>query len=163
MAFEDLAELLDPDLHLPIKGKVYRVPAVDADTGVRFQALMAVGLAANGGTDVTDRDKELLNDGQEIDLYRDALGPAYDEMVADGVEWEFIKHAGLTAFFNVTADRKTAEQFWASGEAPAPNRQQRRAASRKAGSVGANKTRRRASTAGTTSPRKPRPKPKAAP
>lgn len=132
MGFRDLAEVLDPDLALPIGGKTYRVPPVDAETGLRLQRLAEhaakVAKAAESGDDA---DTVALGDDDEVDLYRQALGSAYDEMVADGVSFAALKVAGITAWLYAAVDAATAEGYWnAAGdpEALAGNRDNRRAA-----------------------------------
>ncbi|GGO54103.1 hypothetical protein GCM10012286_63080 [Streptomyces lasiicapitis] len=84
MAFEALDELLDETLVLPIGGRRYTIPAPSAETGLRVQTIVqAAAVAASGG----QVDEQALGDAAEGDLYRDLLGDAYDEMLADGVTW----------------------------------------------------------------------------
>lgn len=135
MAFQDLSDLLDPTLDLPIQGKVYRVPPVDAETGLRFQRMhdwaLGVSAATQADTAVPAPDTELLDDAAELDLTRASLGSAYEEMFADGVPYEYIRIAGLTSFINVVQGRDAAEKFWKAGGRPEPsagNRAARRAA-----------------------------------
>ncbi|MBK6015624.1 hypothetical protein [Streptomyces sp. MBT53] len=148
MAFQELGNLLDDSLVLPIKGKTYRIPAPSAATGLRVQAIMqAAATAADGG----QADKEVLADAAERDMYADVLGTAHAEMVADGVEWPMLKHAAVTAMVWIIQSKDRAEAYWNTGGDPsqlAPNRQQRRSTS-----GAANKTRSRGSTSGT----RPRP------
>src|SRR4051812_17989649 len=103
MPFRDLSELLDAGLLLPINGKTYVVPPVDAETGLRLQRLAeiaaTVAQAAESGEQL---DAVALDDAGEVDLYRDALGTAYDEMVADRVSWPALKLAGVTAWLDAT-------------------------------------------------------------
>lgn len=143
MAFEALDELLDETLVLPIKGRRYTILAPSADTGLRVQTIVqAAAVAASGG----QVDEEALGDAAEGDLYRDLLGPAYDEMLADGVSWPALKHAARTAIAWVVQDKASAERVWSSGGDPsrlAPNRQARR-------SGGANSTKNPGSTSGTS-------------
>ncbi|KUF19590.1 DUF7426 family protein [Streptomyces silvensis] len=144
MAFEALDELLDETLTLPIGGRRYTIPAPSADTGLRVQTIVqAAAVAASGG----QVDEQALGDAAEGDLYRDLLGPAYDEMLANGVTWPALKHAARTAIAWVVQDKAAAERVWSSGGDPsrlAPNRQERRR------SGGANTTRSAASTSGTS-------------
>jgi hypothetical protein len=97
-----------------------------------------------------DRLDELeLDDADEIDLYKRLLGPAYDEMLADGLPWAIVKHAGVTAFMWVAYDRDSAEKYWesAAGEARRPEPQDRKAPA-------AKKSARQGSRGGSTAPRK---------
>ncbi|WP_424183855.1 DUF7426 family protein [Actinokineospora sp. G85] len=150
MPFRDLGELLDAGLKLPIRGKVYTVPPVDAETGLRLQRLAEIAaqvadVAENGGS----LDGVVLDDAAEVDLYRDALGAAYDEMLADRVPWPALKLAGVTAWLDAAVSREAAEAYWnaaGSPEASAGNRATRRTAARS--------TRQPASASGTTRTRK---------
>jgi len=150
----DLAEFFDPTLRLPIRGKVYVVESPDAKTGIHVQRLMTTGVLASSGAEVSqDRLDELeLDDADEIDLYKRLLGPAYDEMLADGLPWAIVKHAGVTAFMWVAYDRDSAERFWesAAGEAKRPEPQDRKAPAVKK----AAKSGRQGSRGGSTAQRK---------
>ncbi|GAA2772772.1 DUF7426 family protein [Saccharopolyspora taberi] len=135
MALRDLDEFLDPTLSLPIRGKVYTVDPPDAATGLRLQRLSdwMIGTAAAVETEVDAPapTAELVDDAAELDMYRAALGGAYDDMVADGLPWPTLKVAGMTAFLHWTVDPETAEAYWSAGgrpERPAGNRAQRRTA-----------------------------------
>lgn len=143
-------------LDLPIDGKTYRISEPNAETGLRLQAVVSLGVSAAAKRDPRATDLALLNDDQEIDLYRDALGTAYDEMRADGLDWPRFRLAGMTAVLYWGASEDAAQAFWeAKGKAEAPaNREERRTASKGSRSTAAaSKTRRRASSSGTTSRR----------
>ncbi|MEV5537458.1 hypothetical protein AB0L13_11410 [Saccharopolyspora shandongensis] len=132
MALRDLSEVLDPELLLPIKGKIYRVPPVDAETGLRLQRLAEHAAKLAHAVEAGDEpDTEALGDDNELDLYRDALGSAYGEMLADRVPFAWLKIAGITAWLHAAVGAERAEAYWnAAGnpEAFAGNREQRRAA-----------------------------------
>ncbi|MEV0445965.1 hypothetical protein AB0I84_31500 [Streptomyces spectabilis] len=153
MAFEALDELLDETLVLPIGGRHYTIPAPSAEIGLRVQAIVqAAAVAASGG----DINTTVLGDADEVDLYRDVLGTAYEQMLADGITWPALKAAARTAVVWIVQDKATAERVWAAGGDPSrltpPNRQQRR-------SDGANTTPHQGSTSGTsTRPARPRAK-----
>lgn len=163
MAFKDLDELLDDRLPLLVKGKTYQIPATDAETGLWCQRLLAIGEQIARGVDKVPRLRGLtpaladvvdgvVDDETEVDLERRLLGPALDEMRADGVSWERIKFCSQTAMFWNGLSRAAAEAFWNSGgdpKASAPNR----ASKRSTATAGAPTTRKRASTSGTRSPR----------
>ncbi|HET6915576.1 MAG TPA: hypothetical protein VFH56_05745 [Acidimicrobiales bacterium] len=126
----DLDEFFNPTLRLPIHGKVYVVASPDAKTGLRVQRLMSVGAYAAAGGEVTDDDLDSLefDDDEERDLYLRILGPAYDEMVADGLPWEIVQHAGQTALTWVAFGRDAADRIWESvGEPQRPEPQDRKA------------------------------------
>lgn len=146
MAFRDLSEVLDAGLSLPIGGKTYLVPPVDAETGLRLQRLAELAAQAAKAVQTGEGLEEIVvDDDQEVDLYRDALGPAYEQMVADRVPWPALKIAGVTAWLDAAVDRQTAEAYWNAAGDPerlAGNRTTRRAAARS--------TRRPASGNGTT-------------
>ena len=146
MAFHDLSEVLDAGLSLPISGRVYVVPPVDAETGLRLQRLAEVAVqAAKAAESGEPLDGIALDDLGEVDLYRDALGVVYEEMIADRVPWPALKIAGVTAWLDAAVGRETAEAYWHAGGDPerlAGNRATRRA--------GVRSTRRPASASGTT-------------
>jgi hypothetical protein len=153
MAFRDLSEVLNAGLSLPINGTTYLVPPVDAETGLKLQRLAEVASqvaqAAESGEPL---DEVALDDAAEVDLYRDALGSAYDEMIADRVPWPALKVAGVTAWLDAAVSREAAEAYWNAAGDPnqmAGNRETRRAAARS--------TRRPASASGTTRTRKATP------
>lgn len=124
MPLDDLTDLFDPDLVLPIGGKAYRVPPPSAVVGLRLQALQALAVARARGEKLgaADRARLRMDDGAEVDLHRDALGPVYDELLADGVNIEYLRHAGTTAYLRWAVGRDRAEEFWRSraGEASRP-------------------------------------------
>ena len=106
MAFRDLSELLDAGLSLPYKGRTYVIPPVDAETGLRFQRLAEVAVQAAQAAETGDElDAVVLDDAGEVDLYRDALGPAYEEMLADRVPWPMLKTAAVTAWLDAAVSR----------------------------------------------------------
>lgn len=148
MAFRDLSEVLDAGLPLPYKGKTYLVPAVDAETGLRLQRLTEVAAqAAQAAEDGVPLDTVALDDAEEIDLYRDALGTAYDEMLADRVPFDVLKVAAVTVWLNTTVSREAAEAYWNAAGAPDPEALAGNRATRRAG---VRSTRRPGSGSGTT-------------
>ncbi|MCX5362875.1 hypothetical protein OG864_29695 [Streptomyces sp. NBC_00124] len=129
MAFKALGELLDETLTLPVKDKTYTVPPPSAATGLRVQAIMqAAAVAADGGA----VDEAVLKDAAERDMYRDVLGTAHAEMVADNVPWPTLKHCAVTAMVWIVQNKEAAERYWNAGGDPsrlAPNRKARRSSS----------------------------------
>ncbi|MFD4788797.1 hypothetical protein ACFWN1_17390 [Streptomyces sp. NPDC058459] len=165
--FEALDDFLEPYLELPVKGKdgevrVYRIEDPSAEDGIRIERItsLAARLAAGGKTP----DTPVLDDAEELDLYRACLGDAYEDLRRD-LSWSRFKHVSLTAMFWVTTDRDTALQFWRTGQQPGKaNRAARRQASRgSSGSVAASGTPSPASTSGTRAGSKRRSKGKAQP
>lgn len=156
MAFRDLSEVLDAGLSLPYKGKTYTVPAVDAETGLRLQRLAEVAAqvakAAEDGEplDTATLNTVALDDAGEVDLYRDALGTAYAEMLADRVPWPMLKVAGVTAWLDTAVSREAAEAYWNAAGNPDPEALAGNRATRRA----ARSTRRPDSASGTTRTRK---------
>lgn len=149
MGFRDLDEFFRPSLKLPIRGKVYEVQSPDAETGLWAQRLMSSATrAAKDGAELTEEQASslMLDDAQEADLYKRLLGDAFQEMLDDKVNWEQMKHAGMTALIWSAGNTQAAEEFWNNPdgvpEAPAPESNPK---------VSGNSTQRRGSTNGTKS------------
>jgi hypothetical protein len=149
MAFEDLTELVEP-LVLPIRGKMYRLPAVSFEDGLRLKSL----LDGAPDPDLTD-----------ADVNRILLGDVRGQLEADGVPQEWIGRVLLVALADYKSGRFSAEVMWKTGGDPkeiqalteqvAPNRAARRKASKQSPStVAADTTKRPASTSGTKTSRK---------
>jgi hypothetical protein len=123
VAFKDLGDWAElGGLKFPIGGKVYAVPPVSAELGPRLEVVVSVGIDVAKSNELGERNQEVLDDLGERDLYRDVLGPAYGEMVADEVPWPALKHAALTVMMDAVYDRETAEAFWESLGKPEPAR-----------------------------------------
>ncbi|KHJ74653.1 hypothetical protein [Rhodococcus sp. Chr-9] len=104
MALKDLTETgFDPDLHLPIRGKRYTVPAPDYDTAKKMRDMVAT----EGMPPVEQTDEAIA-----------ALGPAFDEMVADGLPWPMILHSGRTAILHFGMSPDWGEIHWAMAHIP---------------------------------------------
>lgn len=150
MGFRDLDEFFRPSLKLPIRGKVYEVHSPDAVTGLWAQRLMssATRAAKDENAELTEEQANslMLDDQEEADLYKRLLGPAFQEMVDDGVNWEMLKHAGMTALIWAAGNTEAAETYWNNPdglpETPTPKPSRR---------VSGSTTRTRASTSGTKS------------
>lgn len=142
--FEDLDEFFDDSLKLPIGGKDYYVPSPPGDIGLQVQRWFDA--LFKDSKNRTDADRQILADAEEKDLYAQVLGPVHAELIADGVTWGKIKHAALTSVFWIASGKHAAAKYWARPGKPetSPN-------STKTSSTGAaRKTRRRASTSGTS-------------
>lgn len=151
MSFRDLDEFFRSELRLPIRGREYVVPSPDAETGLWAQRLMATASKAADGKEVSDEQARSLDlsDDEERGLYGKLLGPAFDEMVADKIPWEHVKHAGMTALIWTAGNTEAAEQFWNSGGVPDPPNPPKP----KGKSSGSGKsTRKQGSTSGTSFP-----------
>lgn len=147
---EQLGSFLDPILSVPFRGKTYKVPAVDAETGLRLQKLISAGIRASIDGEVDPETVELVSDADEKGFYQSVLGPVYDELLTDGASFPALKFIGQTALMWHTQDHKTAAEFWdAEGKAPEANRAQRRTATRTA-TAAATTTKKPASRTGTT-------------
>ncbi len=139
-------------------GRSYRIPSPDAATGIRLTAMvnLGVGLASGGKMDPKDAEKLKLDDDQEKDFLEEVLGSTYAELVADGVSWVRIQRLGRYAllYFTLGPEAAASEAKRTSGEAPAPNRETRRASSRASSGTALSST--RGTTAGTKSRKAPR-------
>ena len=153
--FEALDDFLSDGLDLPVKGadgvvREYHIADPSAEAGIKIERItsLAARLAAGGAAP----EKPVLDDDEELDLYRLCLGDAYDKLRAE-TSWSMFKHVSLTVMFWITTDEPTALEYWRTGEAPgkaARNRAERRATSRGSSAKGAaNGTPSQASTNGT--------------
>lgn len=155
--FEALDELFDDSLELPVKGRdgtvrTYRIPSPSGEDGLRITKLAELAMRAMGGS--TEIDAEALNDAEELDMLSTVLGPAQAEMQADGVDWAWLRHSGLTAVIWITQGPEAAGTYWRAAGDPTrqapPNREARRAAAKSSGSAPASTTKRRVSGSSTT-------------
>ena len=160
--FEALDDFLSDGLTLPVTGKdgvtrEYHIPDPSAEAGIRIERItsFAARLAAGGAVP----DQQVLDDEEELDLYRLCLGDAYDSLRAD-LSWSMFKHVALTCMFWITADEDTALEYWRTGEAPGKagrNRAERRQLQRGSSAKDAGSgTRSPASTSGTKAEPRPR-------
>lgn len=150
---EQLGSFLDPILAVPYRGKTYQVPAVDAETGLRLQKLVSAGVRTALEDKIDPATIELVNDAEELGFYETVLGPVYDELLVDGASSPAVKFIAQTALMWHAQDYAMAAEFWrAEGKVPAPNREQRRTAT-KTRTAAAPTTKRRASRSGTTTPK----------
>lgn len=150
---KQLGSFLDPILAVPYRDKTYQIPAVDAETGLRLQKLVAAGVRTALDGEIDPATIELVNDADEQGFYETILGPVYAELIADGASSPAVKYIGQTALMWHAQDFEMAETFWNSeGKAPAPNRAQRRTGTRTA-TAAATTTRKPSSPNGTTTPK----------
>lgn len=153
--FQDLAELLDPRLPLPIRGKTYFISDPGITVGLRAQATVAIATKVKNGVDVSAEDVAALqlDDAEEIDFTKSMLGETFAEMQADDLPWEYVRHAAKTAFMWLVADRDEAAKVWSNlGKAARPKAPQDRKP-KKASSGG--KTKKATSPSSSTSRRTP--------
>ncbi|HJQ00079.1 MAG TPA: hypothetical protein VJ851_00635 [Jatrophihabitans sp.] len=156
MALSDLREMLDaPVLKLPIGGKTYTVAAADAETWLRLQDIhnRSADLVA-GRPAAASRNADAVTGLTEIDMYRLALGPTFDQLVAAKISGPELKHAGLTAYFWQIGEEKVAELMWESAGKAQPARRRSSRSTTSTSTGAATTTRRRVSGSGTNSRRK---------
>lgn len=103
MAFRELDAHFGNALELPVRGKIYRVEDVDAETGLWAQRLWKSG---------ADLDTE-----EEQAAYQRVLGSTWGDLEADGVGWQWINHVGVTALAWIAGGETLAEAIW---EKPLP-------------------------------------------
>lgn len=150
--FKVLEEFLGDCLELPARCtdgvlRTFVIPSPPAEDGLKIEKIMSEGLrAANGGTPV---DSEVLDDAEELDLYRMALGSAYDDVLKH-LAWPRFRHIAMTAVMWITGGLDIAEQYWNSDGDPKVAQAAQNRAQRRASSAAANTTKRPASTSGTS-------------
>lgn len=116
MALKDLDTFFDPDLHLPILGKSYRIAAPAWEYAKHLRAIVG-----NDGLPPVEQIDEALTvlgahpeTGELDDLPTgEWSGGAFTDMVADGVPWPMILHAGRTAIIHFGFNPDMAEIHWA--------------------------------------------------
>ena len=151
---KELDDFLNPTLLVPARGKEYRIAAVDAETGLRLQRMLATGVKAYAGQDLTEKDLELVSDEDEEGFFETVLGDTYHELMADKIPYPGLKAMASLAMIWTTQGFDAAQQYFlAGGKAPAPNREARRTATQTR-TAGASTTRKRASASGTSTPPK---------
>lgn len=143
----DLFSFLDDDaltIPRPIpskrhpEGKVYTIPAPDAETGMRLTALADVAAKQERGLKITEADaaKLVMNDDEEREFAVQVMGDTYHEMVADGVSWPRIQKIVQYAYIYFAmgqdvAEKAAREGILNGGKARIPtNRAARRAQAR---------------------------------
>ncbi|MEU6858825.1 hypothetical protein AB0B28_08130 [Glycomyces sp. NPDC046736] len=170
----ELDALLDEDLTISLRstahpeGRDYVREAPSMDDVLWLKGEMRVGQAIAEGRRDPDDDGE-LNDEEEHAFMRRVMGPAYDEMLTDGVRAPALQRALQATITWMLADADDAADVW-SGKAQAEareNRAERRAkaktkksTSRGSGSKkktggGAGGASRRGSTSSTKNPSQP--------
>lgn len=118
---KQLGSFLDPILAIPYRGKTYEVQAVNAETGLRLQKLVAAGVRTALDGEIDPVTIELVNDADEQGFYETILGPVYDQLIEDKVSSPALKFIGQTALMWHAQDFEMAETFWrAEGKAPTP-------------------------------------------
>ncbi|MFB8763843.1 DUF7426 family protein [Nocardiopsis alba] len=159
MAYKELEDFLDSDLTLPIRGKKYTCPDPGWENVLWLEQRMKTVMKAAQGADLSNDDREVLNDADTDELFATALGDAYETMLDDGLPAAYIRHAGLTAVMHWSVGEEQARAFWESGGDPerlaaSGNRAHRRAAQstqRQESRSGTNRRRRRGRPSGKSS------------
>jgi len=142
-AYEEFAE--EP-LAFPIGGKVYTVPPLGFEDGIRLQRVLA-------GDDTS------LNGLPVEEGWKLVLGTAWDEMVTDKVPMEALSRAGLAGVADFQYGRKMAETVWEADVSPealaaavAANQNSSPGTRPSHSTALGNRTQRRAASKRTTSP-----------
>ena len=95
----DLAELMDPELVLPIGGREFRV-SCSARQGLHLVQLL--------------NEKPRLSDEQERDEIVFALGDTYEQMTEAGVSWPKIAVAGRVVMAHYGLSPEAGRMVWES-------------------------------------------------
>ena len=127
---KELGSFLDPTLQVPFRQKTYEFQALDAETGLRLQKIMATGIKLAQTTELNPEDIELVSDAEEDNFLRTVLGETHDELIADKVPFPALKAIAQVVFMWTVQGFDQALEFWrAEGKAPT-NRAARRTATR---------------------------------
>ncbi|MGV9662578.1 DUF7426 family protein [Nocardia niigatensis] len=95
---QEFDEFLDPDLLLPVRGHLVRIPSPSAWDGMRLRRLLA--------------DLDTLTPEAERAEIRRLLGPAWDELDRLGADSTVIGLAGRTAMLHYGKSPDAAAAFW---------------------------------------------------
>lgn len=110
MAYKDLAEFFDPDLHLPIRGKRYTVPAPGAEECLTLRGRLTLeGIPPN---EQVEDALVVLGAERDEETGELELSGVVAEMVADNITWPMILHAGRTAQLHFGYSPEMAEAHW---------------------------------------------------
>ncbi|AWB84774.1 hypothetical protein [Corynebacterium liangguodongii] len=111
---KDLRQFHDPDLHLPIGGKVYTVHAPNAQDGLRLKAyVLAPESADMTVTGKANIDMISIVLGATYDPATDTMtGGLWDELVADGIPLEEVYHVANTAIAHFAVGEAFGEFWW---------------------------------------------------
>jgi hypothetical protein len=132
MAFQNYDEFPAPKpVRIPIGEKVYEFPGtISAMAWLLIEKLSTrlqrVKLAELRG-EKFDPDEEALSDIEYADIRAEVFGDTEREMIEDGLTSDHLKRTFFTLISYHMSGREAAEAMWNRGEAPAPNRAQRRA------------------------------------
>lgn len=99
--YDELGEFFDPGLVLPIGGTGYRVESPTAREGLRLRKLLLT---------------TTLDDKAELAELRQLMGSTFDEMLAAGIKWPEIMHAGRTALLYFGVSPAFAEKHWGADD-----------------------------------------------
>lgn len=131
MAFEEYTTFIEP-IQIPIHGKVYTLPMVGAQLGVR---ITLVAEQAKRRLQVQEQNEKAAEEAEELGIdppepeplpeytiedatAKELLGDVYQEMVDDDVPLILIELAGQTVYHDFLFGRAAAEAFWNSGGDP---------------------------------------------
>jgi hypothetical protein len=132
--FEQLDDYGNARLILTMAGKQYAIPDVNPIVGRKVMRMLAVGVKVAEGQEMTDADRDqfVLDDEEEAALLAEILGPALDQMTADGVGWRRLQHVLQTAMVWIAQGPSRAALIWGSWGAEvtpkAPQDRRRRSA-----------------------------------
>lgn len=126
---EEVGSFLDPAISIPIRGKKYRIDAIDIDLGTKLQAQFAdAQKQLNNGT--KPEDINLAEDDEEENYVKAALGAAYDQMRKDGISFNASKQVLQIVLVWTFQDFDAAKEYFETSGKGRANREQRRTATR---------------------------------
>lgn len=111
--FRDLSEFYNPDLNLPVHGKVYTIAAPSATDGLKLHRCYDPQFEATTEQQLAEMMKLLgahpIDDGTPQPDYEGGL---FDEMQADGLGWAEIYRVGQTAMLYYGLGPDLAKAYW---------------------------------------------------
>lgn len=137
MALRPYEDVVGP-LVIPVRGKEYTLPTISLQDGLRIHASMSGGEPLSGD-----------------DLSKILLGDAYQQLRDDKVGGDVMDRVFLTAYYDFTSGRESAEEVWENGVPKETREAAKEVLALMIPTVAESTTKLPVSGNGTTGPKKP--------